>query len=459
MNLPLSSRAAGADRRPGLGYAYYVTFVLLLAYTLSFVDRQILGLLVQPIKADLGLSDWVFSIVHGFAFAIFYTFVGIFLGRVADRWNRRNLIVIGMAVWVLATAAGGYVTGFLTLFAARMFVGIGEAALSPAAYSMLADYFPPERRARAMSIYTSGVYIGSATAFIIGGLVIQAASQAGEVVFPLLGAFKPWQAAFIFVALPGIPLLLLMATVAEPVRRGLKAAAAAQAQPARAAAGPAERPDLSHVARNLRAYAPLLLAPGVTAMVTFGVTAWLPATFMRQWGWTPGEIGPAYGAIILTFGIGGMLISGFLADWLTARGRQVGSIAISLAATLALIATSLLLAFAPSATVALVAVALTTFFLGMPVALAPPILQAITPNQLRGQVTSIYLLLVNLIGLGMGPFLVAFFTDFVFRDESRVGLSLGLVSALAALIGAACLASAIGPYRRLASQLREAPAS
>lgn len=210
----------------GLGYAYYVTIILLLAYTLSFVDRQILGLLVQPIKKDLQLSDWVFSIVHGFAFAIFYTFVGIFLGRLADRWNRRNLIVIGMAIWVVATAAGGYVTGFVSLFVARMFVGVGEAALSPAAYSMLADYFPPERRARAMSIYTSGVYIGSATAFIVGGLVIQATSQAGEVVFPLLGSFKPWQAAFIFVALPGIPLVALMYTVREPLRRGLQARAA-----------------------------------------------------------------------------------------------------------------------------------------------------------------------------------------------------------------------------------------
>ncbi len=449
--------ASTAAEASGFGYAYYVTIILLLAYTLSFVDRQILGLLVQPIKKDLQLSDWVFSIVHGFAFAIFYTFVGIFLGRLADRWNRRNLIVIGMAVWVLATAAGGYVTGFVSLFVARMFVGVGEAALSPAAYSMLADYFPPERRARAMSIYTSGVYIGSATAFIVGGLVIQATSQAGEVVFPLLGSFKPWQAAFIFVALPGIPLVALMYTVREPLRRGLRAASAKAAEAAEATeavhAGPA--PDLSYVLRHKRAFLPLLLAPGITAMVTFGVTAWLPATFIRQWGWTPGEIGPAYGVIILSFGIGGMLISGFLADHLTARGKLVGSIVISLAATGVLVLTGLALAFAPSPTVALVAVAATTFFLGMPVALAPPILQAVTPNQLRGQVTSIYLLLINLIGLGLGPFLVAFFTDFVFHDEKLVGLSLGLVSALAALLSVLCLASAIGPYRRLVAAMQE----
>jgi MFS family permease len=431
----------------GLGYAYYVTIILLLAYTLSFVDRQILGLLVQPIKKDLQLSDWVFSIVHGFAFAIFYTFVGIFLGRLADRWHRRNLIVIGMAVWVLATAAGGYVTGFVSLFVARMFVGIGEAALSPAAYSMLADYFPPERRARAMSIYTSGIYIGSATAFIVGGLVIQATSQAGEVVFPLLGSFRPWQAAFIFVALPGIALVALMFTVREPLRRGLQAGAVRPAGSRAVPVGPA--PDLTHVLRHKRAFVPLLLAPGVTAMITFGITAWLPATFIRQWGWTPGEIGPAYGAIILSFGIGGMLVSGFLADHLTARGKLVGSVVISLAATAVLVFTGLALAFAPSPTMALVAVAATTFFLGMPVALAPPILQAVTPNQLRGQVTSIYLLLINLIGLGLGPFLVAFTTDFIFHDEKLVGLSLGLVSAMAALLSVVCLASAIGPYRRL----------
>lgn len=447
--LPGRVRVPVSTEPSTLGYAYYVTIVLLLAYTLSFVDRQILGLLVQPIKKDLHLSDWMFSIVHGFAFAIFYTFVGIFLGRLADSWNRRNLIVIGMVVWVLATAAGGYVTGFASLFVARMFVGIGEAALSPAAYSMLADYFAPERRARAMSIYTSGVYIGSATAFIVGGLVIEATSQSGTLVFPLLGSFKPWQAAFIFVALPGIPIVLLMLTVREPVRRGLK-----EASPT-ARAGSACAPDWRYVLRHKRAYFPLLLAPGLTAMITFGVTAWLPATFIRQWGWTPGEIGPAYGVIILTFGIGGMLVSGFLADHLTARGKLVGSILISLIATSVLIVTGVALAFAPSAEFALVAVAATTFFLGMPVALAPPILQAITPNQLRGQVTSIYLLLINLIGLGMGPFLVAFFTDFIFYDEQKVGLSLGLVSALAALLSVVCLARAIGPYRQLVAGLAQ----
>jgi MFS family permease len=428
-----ASVPAEAPHRPV--YAWYVTLVLLLAYTLSFVDRQILGLLVQPIKRDLGLSDAAFSIVHGFAFAVFYTFIGVLLGRVADRRNRRNLIVLGIVVWILATAAGGYVTSFFTLFLARVFVGVGEASLSPAAYSMLADYFPPHKRARAMSVYTAGVYIGSAAAFIVGGMVIAATSQASEVVLPLLGSFRPWQAAFIFVALPGLAVIALMLTVREPARRERQSTA--------------PTPDLSHITGNRRVYASLFLANGVIAMITFGITAWLPATFIRQWGWTPGQIGPAYGVIILTCGIGGMLLSGYLADRLALRGRSDAALTISLAGTLVLIVTSLLFAFAPSPEIALTAIALTTFFLGMPVALAPSILQAVTPNRLRGQVTSIYLLLVNLIGLGLGPFLVAVGTDYVLGDEHRVGLSLGMVCVLAAVIGSICLVVAAAPYRAL----------
>lgn len=440
-----TAHSTSADAVPGYrpAYAWYVTLVLLLAYTLSFVDRQILGLLVQPIKHDLGLSDAAFSIVHGLAFAVFYTFIGVFFGRIADRRNRRNLILLGVVVWILATAAGGYVTSFFTLFMARVFVGVGEASLSPAAYSMLADYFPPHRRARAMSVYTSGVYIGSATAFIVGGIVISATSQASEVVLPLLGSFRPWQAAFVLVALPGLLLIALLFTVREPARLEHKLAGAA--------------PDLSHLKHNARVYVSLFLANGVIAMITFGITAWLPATFIRQWGWTPGQIGPAYGAIVLTCGIGGMLLSGWLADRLAARGRGDMALTISLVATVILIGISLLFAFAPSPALALTAVALITFFLGMPVALAPSILQAVTPNRLRGQVTSIYLLLVNLIGLGLGPFLVAAGTDYVFDDEARVGLSLGLVCTLSALLGAVCLLVAARPYRALLLQ-RGAPA-
>lgn len=422
-------------RRSGLAYAWYITLVLLFAYTVSFIDRQILGLLVQPIKRDLGLSDAAFSTIHGFAFAIFYTGIGVFLGRIADHGNRRNLILAGVFVWVLATAAGGAATSFAGLFLARVFVGAGEAALSPAAYSMLADYFPPERRGRAVSLYSSGVYVGSALAFIVGGLVIAATGQDTMTVLPLLGSLRPWQAAFVIVALPGLLVFALMLTVREPARK--------------AAAADTPAPSLSHVAQHLRVYAPIFIGCAVIAMITYGMTAWLPAVFIRRWGWSPGQIGPAYGTIILTCGIGGMLASGWLADRLVAQGRRDAPLTLALGGALVLIASSAAFAMAPGPIWALAAVAVTTVFLGLPVALGPVVLQAVTPGRLHGRVISIYLLLINLIGLGLGPFLVAAGTDYVFGDELKVGLSLGLVGALAAAVGATCLAVAARPYRAL----------
>lgn len=169
---------------PG-GYRWYVAVVLLFAYTVSFIDRQIIGLLVEPIKRDLLLTDTQFSLIAGFAFALFYATIGLLMGRAADRWNRRNLILMGVLVWVPATAACGYATSFVTLFAARALVAVGEAALNPAAYSLLIDYFPPHQRARAMSLYTSGVYLGSGLAFVVGGTVMAAAAGADQVALPV----------------------------------------------------------------------------------------------------------------------------------------------------------------------------------------------------------------------------------------------------------------------------------
>ncbi|HEY8353313.1 MAG TPA: MFS transporter, partial [Sphingomonadales bacterium] len=197
----------------------YAVFVLLLAYVASFIDRQILGLLVEPIKADLGLTDLSFSLLHGFAFAIFYTAVGLILGWVADHWSRRNLIIIGVVIWSFATAFCGFANTFLVLFLARVFVGVGEASLSPAAYSMISDYFPPQKRASAMSLYTLGVYVGSGIAFVLGGVVI-GLTQADASYTILRGVtLKPWQLAFVLAALPGIIIVLLLATLREPQRR------------------------------------------------------------------------------------------------------------------------------------------------------------------------------------------------------------------------------------------------
>lgn len=429
-----AASAAPADRPwPRPAYGYYVTGILLLAYTLSYVDRQILSLMVEPVKRDLQLTDTQISLLHGFAFAIFYTLVGLILGRLADRRNRRSLIIAGIAIWCVATAACGFAGSLGTLFLARMVVGVGEASLSPAAYSMLADYFQPERRGRAMGLYSLGVYLGSGLAFIVGGLVIAATKDAGSVVLPVLGSFRPWQLAFIIVALPGLLIVPLMLTVREPVRRELAGSEG----------------GFGHFVERRAFYAPAILGYAVLAIVTFAFTAWLPTSFIRLWGWSPKDIGIAYGSIMLVFGSGGMILAGVVADRLAARGRRDAHLWLSIVGTAAAIPFALAAGLVTTPYAALALVALTSFCISMSIALAPAALQSVTPNGLRGQMTALYLLLINLIGMGCGPTLVALCTDYGFGDEMAVRNSITVVTVCAASVSAVLLALSLRPYRRL----------
>ncbi|MGH8561818.1 MAG: MFS transporter, partial [Nevskiales bacterium] len=197
-----------------LGYAWYVVAVLMVAYVFSFIDRQILNLLVGPIRRDLGISDTQMSLLMGFSFALFYTICGIPLGRLADSKSRRTIIAVGIFFWSIMTAACGTARHYWQFFLYRMGVGVGEATLSPSAYSLIADYFPREVRATAISVYSMGIYIGSGLAFLLGGLVIKFAGQA-EVVLPVVGATRPWQLIFFMLGIAGILFTFAMYTVRE----------------------------------------------------------------------------------------------------------------------------------------------------------------------------------------------------------------------------------------------------
>ena len=208
MNQPIFE-TIGAEARPAqsLRYGWYVAIVLMLCNTLSFIDRQILGLLAPLIKQELSLSDTKIGLLQGLAFGIFYTLLGMPMGRIVDRGNRRNLVAAGIFCWSLMTAACAAARGFWTLFLARMGVGVGEATLSPSAFSLLSDYFPRERLGTALSIFSMGVFFGSGSALIVGGLVI--------------GAVGSWRLTFLIVGLPGLLAGLLMFTIKEPARRNL----------------------------------------------------------------------------------------------------------------------------------------------------------------------------------------------------------------------------------------------
>lgn len=412
-------QAAEADY-PNPTIAWFTVIVLMLAYTLSFVDRQILSLLVDPIKADLKISDTQLSLVQGFAFAIFYTAFGIPLGALADRANRRNIVIGGVSFWSIATALAGLASSFLQLFGARILVGVGEAALSPSAYSIISDTFDRARRGLAMSVYTTGAYIGSGLALLIGGKVIHYAESAIPFLTGIGLALKPWQIAVISVSLPGIVVVSLLMMIPEPTRKELS-------QQSKPTIGQA----FAYLRQRWRFYLPTTLALSLISTVFFGQMAWLPTFFMREHGMSANDAGTKMGLIIVIMAPLGMWTAGYISDRLTAAGRSIGPLLPLLAGTLAATIPAVAVTQIESTSLALAMMAVMIFFLSFPSALGPVVIQSITPNEYRGIVIAIYLFSVTLVGLGFGPTLVAGSSDYLLSGPSTLGDALSIVSLIA----------------------------
>ncbi len=404
-------------------YAWYVVVVLMLAYMVSFVDRQILSLMVEPIRADLGLTDTELSLLHGFAFALFYTALGIPLGWLADRKNRRNLMAAGMAAWGAATIGCGFTSSFWQLFGMRTAVGVGEAALSPAAYSLISDYFAPEKRGRAIGVYSMGVFIGAGVAYIVGGAAVEMADGAAARLAEMGLDFRPWQLVFVFVGMPALLLIALMATIKEPVRHERGELSGEAVKDFRA--------GMSDILSRRKLYLPVILGVTMTALVNYGFFAWIPSYFIRTFGWSAGEIATSFGVVLLTFGTAGMWIGGYVSDRLLAKGQRDAHLKVLMWCAIGGIPAAALFSFMTNPMAALFLVAVLMFFMSAPAALGPVLLQAITPNEQRGQVTAVYLFILNIIALGMGPSLIAATSDYVFKDEMAIGQALGVVTVAA----------------------------
>lgn len=438
-------RAATIDETapyPSPPYAWYVVGVLTLAYVFSFIDRQILNLLVGPIERDLGIGDTAMSLLMGFVFAVFYTLFGIPLGRLADTRSRRGLIAAGIAAWSLMTAGCGLARTYWQLLLLRIGVGVGEASLSPAAYSLIADDFPPERRATAMSVYSMGIYIGSGLAFILGGLVIRFASGRDRFDLPLVGAVRPWQLIFFLVGLPGLLMALLIATVREPPRRGVGAAGPGKAAP------PAPGEVWAYIRDNRRTFACLNLGIACLTFSSYGLSTWVPTFFVRRHGWDAGRAGLVFGLIVAVAGTLGIVAGGRLADRLRRDGRGDAELRVAWLAAVAWLPFGVLFPVMPRPGLSAALLALAVFFGSAPFGVAPAAIQRMMPNAMRAQATALYLFVINLIGLGLGPTAVAVATDYVFRDKAAVGLSLLAVGLLADAAAVALLALGLAPYRR-----------
>lgn len=424
---------------------WWAVAVLTFAYVISFADRTIISLLIDPIKADLALSDTQIALLQGLAFGIFYTLMGLPLGWLADRVARRSMIAVGASVWCVMTAACGMAQNFWQLFLARVGVGAGEASLSPAALSIISDYFPRERRGLPIGVYTMASASGAGIALIIGGVVIDMVSGAARLELPLVGELARWQVAFIIVGLAGLIIVPLMATVAEPVRRN-------ELSIQQHAHGliPFVR---QHRAFVLRHYGGVALF----GIVIYGVLSWVPAFFMRSFGWTPTQVGLAYGPVLLVFGGAGTVVGGWVSTVLTRRGVRDASIWVTGVGMLLTAVPMVMVGLASTPTAALAWLAPGLLLMTSPGGTAIQAIQECVPNQLRGQASAVYYLVISIVGLTLGPLSVALLTDYVFGDTGRTGMAIAIVAGVVAPLAGLLGVSARAPFLALVGAAREAP--
>jgi MFS family permease len=414
---------------PSPAAAWYAIAILLLAYTSSMIDRVILSYLVGPIKATFHVSDSQTSILMGIAFTLFYTFLGLPAGRLADNSTRRTVVAVGIALWSFATAWCGLAKSYLQLFVGRVAVGVGEATLSPSAYSLIADYFPEKQRTTAMSVYSMGISIGNGTAVILAGSIAGFAASVGTMSLPVVGEIQGWQYIFFLVGLPGLLIAALMLTVKEPVRQGVGTTAA--------------RVSITDVFAYVRQHKMTALCHtigfGMFSIFNQGVGFWFPEFFIRTYGWKRADIGLWQGVTSVIFGTLGLWAGSRIAKYFFERGKTDANMRVMLIAAAGLLPFAVVMPFMPSGSIAAPFFIATAFFGFMPYGAAPAAIQQLMPNQMRGQAGALFLFTINVIGGGTGPTIVALLTDYVYGNPLLLRYSIATVAVLS-------LSAAIGLY-------------
>lgn len=415
---------------PKPAYAWYVVVLLVLSYALGVVDRIVIGLLVNPIKEDLNLTDTQIGIIQGLAFALFYSLFTLPVGYLVDRWKRVPVVWGGLAIWSIATMAGAFSRSFWGLFSSRVVMGAGEATTTPASASLIADYFPPEKRARAYGIFAMGGSIGIGIAYLLGGVAIGLTDAVRSIAPGPFAQFADWHVVLFIVGAPGVILAVLMAlTMREPSRRG------AVSQSTRFSLLPLWR----ELATNRLALFTVMMGTIMNVMIVNAQLAWFPTLFVRVHEWEPARIALALAVVGVPFGILSAITAGSALTWLAKRGREDGPVLVMMlqCAAWALFGTAKCLA--PTPELALFGHVLTSMFATWAVTSALTALNQVTPNQLRGQVVAVYTLLTGLVGIAVGSGAVGFLSDYVFNYPTGIAPSLALVCFLGGAIGIAIL--------------------
>jgi MFS family permease len=423
------------SRRSSSAAGWWAVTVLTLANVSGFIDRQILSLLVAPLRRDLGLSDTQISVLMGLAFVLLSTTLSIPLARLADRTSRRGVIGVGVAVWSLMTALSGVARTYGQLLAARVGVGVGEAALQAPAVSLITDLFPKSQHGRALSVYTIGTFLGSGLAYLVGGRIVAAAARESEWMLPLVGAVRPWQVVFLAIGLPGLLIAALLFTVREPARQ-------TTTEPS------SLREVLAWANRHRRACLLVSLGFAASASVNYAIAGWLATHLQRTFAWDVARAGTVQGSLTMTVGVLGVVVGGWLTDWLTSRGRADAPLITGIvgAAGMLLFAGSYPLIDTPL--IVIVLLAAVNVFAALPWGAASAAAAALVPRRIRAQGVAVFFVVVNLLSGLIGPTSVAALTDYVFRDAASLRYALSVVTVVGMSIAITLLFTARGAFRR-----------
>ncbi|WP_309644487.1 MFS transporter, partial [Phenylobacterium sp.] len=370
--------------------------------------------------------------------------VQVELAVLADRGSRHKLIMVSIAFWSLMTAACGLAGSFFTLFLARIGVGVGEAGLSPAAYSMIADSFPANRRARALGVYAMGSIAGVGLALLIGGAVVQCALTAPPVTVPLIGTLHSWQLAFFMVSVPGPILMLAMAFVREPHRQ------------TGAAPEPVSTPFTPFLRQRWLVFSLLAAGYSFIGVAVAAYLTWTPAFLIRVYDWPIGRVGTVLGGILLVFSTGGILLGGWMADAMAIAGRRDAVLRVAMIGAGLALPFAVATPFAPTGTMAAVLLAAMFLAFGLTQGLPAVSFQAIAPNRLRARVMALYLLIGNIVAFTIGPTGVALISDHVLKDPAKIGVAVAIVSGVMVPLGIGCLMAARRAYVQASSEVEAA---
>lgn len=424
----MSNREEGGY--PPAAQTGFLLFCLVLAYICSFIDRQILALLVTPIKASLGLSDFEISLAQGLAFSMFFCLAAIPVGRLVDRYDRRLIVIGGLLMWSLATAMCGWVGGFASLFIARMFVGIGEAVLSPAAYSIIPDAFPPDRIVRANAIYSLGSLLGTGMAFLFGGTVITVVNSLDNLPFGL----EPWRLTFMAAGSLGLFAIVALLFAREPRRRI-----------ARTREAPPLGEALLYIWRRRADYLPLYLISVFLSMTGYAGMLWYPTHLYRVFGIGPAEAGFTVGIVMLTVAPLGTFLATMMTEHLARRGQIDAPVRVLVGLSL-LIVPGTLCSLVDDFRLSLVLFSIMAFCQGAFAANVIASIQFITPSRVRGLNSSIYMLVLTLGALGIGTALVGGLSDWLDRPDG-LRYAMAIIASAAAICAVASSCYALGRFR------------